>query len=377
MTGKTISQKAGLLLLTLFPALFCCGALAEETGEDPTTSMVQDNSAAIEESEAPQAAQSSVSRTHLLQQRQQILAQSLKASEVIWLDVNYPQNDENIQVLALEQTPRQPNAQGAVLVLHDLEQHADWPGLVHNIRTSLPDSGWYTLAVNLPLADKSEPPKRSIPVKQHDQVTLTPALEEAMRTSNNRNAMADDKQGETKEVDASTSQDNENVDINLSDKSDSAPEASYEDRALAHIRAGVDQLSQKGYRNNIVIAIGHSADTALKYVAPLASGFGERGFALILLAPKISGNFKENIGEALGKQFKAPVLDLVDGSQPEQVQDARLRLIMARASQIGRYTQVTLPAIFSDANQKMVLRRIDSWLKVYAPGMSAKALRNN
>lgn len=39
---------------------------------------------------------------------------------------------------------------GAVLLLHDNEQHPDWPGMLHELRVSFPHHGWSTLSIALP-----------------------------------------------------------------------------------------------------------------------------------------------------------------------------------------------------------------------------------
>lgn len=39
---------------------------------------------------------------------------------------------------------------GAVLLLHDNEQHPDWPGMLHELRTSFPQHGWSSLSIALP-----------------------------------------------------------------------------------------------------------------------------------------------------------------------------------------------------------------------------------
>lgn len=41
---------------------------------------------------------------------------------------------------------------GGVILLHGRDMHPDWPGVIHTLRTGLPEHGWETLALQLPLA---------------------------------------------------------------------------------------------------------------------------------------------------------------------------------------------------------------------------------
>lgn len=398
------------LLVFLLSFSLTIPALAEDEPIDPASQPLDEDSDL-----APQKTNSSGDSrrkpAYFASERQQSLAKTAKASELLWLNLSYPDTDITTQALALQQRQRLPEAQGAVLILHDLEQHADWPGLVHELRTQLPDSGWYTLSVNLPAGDLSTIPERQLGLKKHDRIEMTEALKNSLASRTQKAATKDNDPNELGNTNSENSEqsatedasDTDNasaplpeteaadtesassdpIDINLSELAEKAaeeapetPEIPYEQKALSHIQAGMQQLNDEGYRNNVIIAIGSSAELALRFLEPLAGEFEERGFALILIAPKLEERFQEDISESLGQEFLAPVLDLADGSEPDNAILAKQRLRMARAAKIGRYTQTTLPALFSEHKQKMVIRRIESWLAVYAPGMAAKAIKD-
>ncbi|PIE41766.1 MAG: hypothetical protein CSA49_01835 [Gammaproteobacteria bacterium] len=57
-------------------------------------------------------------------------------------------SDEQFLGLYIQEYGEQP--QGYALILHDNQQHPDWPGLVRALRTQLPAGGWSTLAISLP-----------------------------------------------------------------------------------------------------------------------------------------------------------------------------------------------------------------------------------
>lgn len=53
------------------------------------------------------------------------------------------------EVLALLMPQTRGEAEGAVLLLHDLNSHPDWPGVVRSLRRQLPEAGWHSLSLQL------------------------------------------------------------------------------------------------------------------------------------------------------------------------------------------------------------------------------------
>ncbi|MBF0265223.1 MAG: DUF3530 family protein [Gammaproteobacteria bacterium] len=43
---------------------------------------------------------------------------------------------------------------GTIIILHDKESHPDWKNIIRPLRTELPDTGWNTLSLQLPILDK-------------------------------------------------------------------------------------------------------------------------------------------------------------------------------------------------------------------------------
>jgi hypothetical protein len=73
------------------------------------------------------------------------LAQELGGEEVVLLG----EGDEAFLGLSLQQRTNTP--QGAVLILHDKGQNPNWPVHLQQARLFLPDVGWNTLSIALPL----------------------------------------------------------------------------------------------------------------------------------------------------------------------------------------------------------------------------------
>ncbi|HIF51873.1 MAG TPA: DUF3530 family protein [Thiotrichaceae bacterium] len=73
------------------------------------------------------------------------LAEEAEATEIVWLGAN----DEEFMALLNDQTD--DIAKGAAIILHGMGAHPDWPQTISPIRLALPDYGWTTLSIQLPV----------------------------------------------------------------------------------------------------------------------------------------------------------------------------------------------------------------------------------
>jgi pimeloyl-ACP methyl ester carboxylesterase len=80
------------------------------------------------------------------------IAGGLETGGARWLAVG------DRQVLAVFGESRREPVKGAVLLLHDIGGHADWPGVVRPLRTALPQYGWHTLSVQRPMWSREPSP---------------------------------------------------------------------------------------------------------------------------------------------------------------------------------------------------------------------------
>jgi hypothetical protein len=374
------------IVLVLF---LVCSAFAEaEIGETSTSDAPADTpSKSIDK---PQR----IGLLNMEQQKQLALSEAVEPNEVVWLKVKYPEQDELVKVLALEQKPRIAQAQGAVLILHDTEQHADWPYFIRPLRMSLPDAGWDTLSINLPYENVQKIPERSFDVKSSDQVILTDQITSALQVP----AARKEEEEQTSEItddDAATDdtsseealasdvadvpvdegqakQEGEKVDIDLADKNKAKRVMlSYTERALLHTNAAIDYLKGEGYQNIIIVGYRAGANLALEHIKPNVSQIPKRGFALVMVDPVLKAEYQTAMAEFFGDKFRAPILDIADGTSLESEALARERAVGARIAEIENYHQVSLTVNQSGPFQQSLIRRIRFWLEKYAPGMAA------
>jgi len=73
------------------------------------------------------------------------LAENIKGTEVLWLDA------KGEDFLALFTSQTNETAHGAVIILHAMGAHADWPQTISPLRTRLPEHGWTTLSIQMPV----------------------------------------------------------------------------------------------------------------------------------------------------------------------------------------------------------------------------------
>ncbi len=84
--------------------------------------------------------------------REQVVASELieriGEQEVVWLQSN------GSDFLALSAKTPATKERGGVILLHDIDAHPDWPEIISPLRNGLPEKGWSTLSIQLPLRSR-------------------------------------------------------------------------------------------------------------------------------------------------------------------------------------------------------------------------------
>jgi len=386
ITSKTVIKD----LLRLVPLAICaCLATfahtAEQTEPEQSTSALgasPDTSESQLESDTSADDRSNTealpSPSALQQQERnfdQLLAQNSLPEEVVWLDIKYPGAASSVQSIALRSNSKTPITQGAALIIPDTKQHADWPVLVHPLRNSLPFAGWTTLALTLPWPSLESTPERQLETKRLESYPSSPTLRQAFaagsRSAAQKKSMdnKDNADQSANAEDSNAAPSEEAVDINLKDtSSDNLSIAPYPERALVHIHAGINYLAQQGFQNTALVAIGESAELAIKYLQSRESEVSDKGLALILIEPALTRTNNNDFAQALGSSFPAPVLDIYNSSVQTQSKQARLRKASARAGEFKNYQQLKISAPKIYTEERFLDKRINDWLNRHAPG---------
>ena len=69
-------------------------------------------------------------------------------SEIVWL-----KTDSRQPVLALHKEPLITKIKGATIILHDIGHQPDWAQVIAPLRNQLPQNGWHTLSIQMPIPD--------------------------------------------------------------------------------------------------------------------------------------------------------------------------------------------------------------------------------
>ncbi len=361
----TITMKTSAFKILAF--FFLGTASLSPTSHAEENSITPDISAEKSDTENSEKAEQQPSILSKKQWKSQaLLAESAVPSEIVWLDVRYPKEAEKVKVLALKTESKNSAQQGAVLIIPDKQQHSDWPELVRPLRSELPFSGWFTLSVNLPWPSLTEVPERQLPTKTSETFSPNPQAQKNMLLGSRASQANND--SPSSEVGAEAS--SEEVDINLAENSQDSEnvENPYALRALAHVQAAADYLNAQGFQNIAIVAIGESAQLALDYIQPKVSNISDKGFAFIMISPKLPTSYNNNLESVLGKEFQAPILDIVATNRLEAQNEARERKASAQVAAIRTYSQIKLAAPNERSMQLSANKRIKTWLGKYAPG---------
>lgn len=383
-------RKRSINLIKFLGLLFTLQStyvLSEGEGTEATGNPVESEQSAKSNTSNEQASQSARIAYLEPENKQQIaLSKDLAMHEVVWLEVFYPDISESRKVLAIAGPSLIAEKQGAILLLHDKEQHADWPVLIRPVRKELPKVGWYSLSLSLPDETRIVQPERKQAAKLIDQVTLTDNLKKTLELgsrSSKKDEMKDPKADaqsaapsieapseDKAEVEESAS-DKESVDINLAANVSKSNfnKLSYEQRALKHVEAAKDYLNQEGYQNIVFLSSGASAKLVLEYIKTHLSEISSPGFAWIMIDPTLSEQDILDIKEWLGESFQAAILDVVTNNQsaPDKLKDLR-HMGMVRAG-VKEYKQIVLSNQNTAQFDENLIKRIKAWIKLNAPGM--------
>ena len=73
------------------------------------------------------------------------IVDALITGEAEWLPVG------DLKVLSIYTPSEVEPARGAAIIMHGIGVHPDWPDVIHPLRTRLPETGWATLSLQMPI----------------------------------------------------------------------------------------------------------------------------------------------------------------------------------------------------------------------------------
>lgn len=202
-----------------------------------------------------------------------------------------------------------PKAHGGVILLHGMAAHPDWPNVISPLRTRLPEHGWATLSLQMPILGRNTKPEQYVPL-----------LEEVP----------------------------------------------------ARITAAIELMHSKGIYNVIILGHGLGATMAAYYLAsPTQSAAAVNAFVGIGLG--LNSHIKQFKTAQYIVRIKTPTYDLFGSRDMDSVKrSAQPRLLAARNADNNAYRQTSVLGsdhFFSGMNDLLV-NRVKSWLKKFAPSVN-------
>lgn len=315
--------------------------------------------------------------------------------------------EEDFYGLYLPHASRQP--QGAILILHDEQQHGHWPEIIGPLREYLPLFGWSTLTIELPDQLKRQRIPRDIPaVAVNDEQTSSEqdASEQKDNADAASNAEAtidtENQDTEIQEVKDSTgpesiaaedvssdiavidSDENEPAlprldklpDLAVTETESPVPEAEmidliadYQTQNRQRINTAIAYLQQQNQFNLVIIGFGQGASWAIDYAHQQIQLEAEpKGLTLITIDALSNPYDKELINQQL-VDISLPYLDLLQSKKQFIANQAAKRLSIMRRNNNPSYQQIMTQDINSYHElENPTNRRIRGWIKTNASG---------
>nr|WP_320136851.1 DUF3530 family protein [uncultured Amphritea sp.] len=244
-------------------------------------------------------------------------------TEVVWLELD----DEKQLALLQQATTATPT--GSILIFTDPTTGADWPDLIHPLRTQLTEYGWNTLSLSLPTPPSVAIPERTLPSLQNrNQIQTAETASESGAAPN----------AETNS-DAETADDSQTVANSTETTSPEELINTYQQQIVTLGNLAANRLAEVPGEITVILGIGEGAVWAMHYFAQ--DELQENRF-LVLLDPMQTEGINAPELLQMIKDSQAPILDLWFNNNRYQQQQATLRKHTALRSGNPGYRQIRL-----------------------------------
>ncbi len=323
----SLLNNRSMKLKPLFFTLFLSLASLVSAAENDTTENNDSSNAGTEDTTKTDGAIASRVMPNPSRQRQADLALAqTPETEVVWLAL------DNEKQLALLQQATTATPTGSILIFTDPTTGADWPDLIHPLRTQLTEYGWNTLSLSLPTPPSVAVPERTLPSLQNRNQIQTPETapesNAALNAETNPNANT-----ETAAVDSQTAADTTET---------ATPEeliTNYQQQIVTLGNLAANRLAEVPGEITVILGVGEGAVWAMHYFAQ--DELQENRFLVLLDPMQPKGINTPELLQML-KDSQAAILDLWFNNNRYQQQQAILRKHTALRSGNPGYRQIRL-----------------------------------
>jgi hypothetical protein len=376
-----------ILLISVSLALFADSPWAQNKDEAPAAEEPKENTledakekgqeTTVSTPKKPQRLPSNTARERIPDSEyssMKLLEGYLSKDSLLWLDTEYG------RFLSLWQKDRSGDAKGALLIIHAEGEHPAWPNTTKPLHDTLPDYGWATLAISLPLPDEPEIPKRTLPTK----------TKRIIKADNDEESNEDKKSSEQAKTESIANEDSSEKKDGSVKKVALAPatliEPPKEKKVSAEIitekrlEAALQFLHDQGQFNLIILGNGSGAIRAHDFIDKITPKIDnprlraklERPVRALIL---VNGHNQLPIMEEPYRNWFSdpdiPVLDIFFQGNYRNTIDAKNRKILSRQKKALNYKQVRLISLNSEKswNENILSRRVRSFLDTTAVGI--------
>lgn len=254
---------------------------------------------------------------------------------------------------------------GAALIIHTEGAPPFWPEHVKALQQQLPDRGWGTLSLLLPMPEQPAPPPR--PVDPPDNTDVKSADTD---TEDTGTADTDAESTDTGKNDAGNAANQENANTEITKTNNDAPTPDavpHTERVRTRLRAALRFMAQKGQFN--IAVIGDSISSA--YISELLAAEADKSVrAMIVLHAHTPINWVDIAADASLNNPERPTLDIFfDLNHPAR----QTRRQTARQQQYVNYRQYLLRTSRElSRSESLLTRRIRGFLSKAAKGKQVK-----
>ena len=266
---------------------------------------------------------------------------------------------------ALFLAANQTEPRGMLILLPGVGESFDWPTVIGPLRSKLPDAGWDTLSINLPVAPAPEVSIKPIiaspvaeqiiieppvppqpPVEAPVESEAEPAAEEAL-----------DEPEPTEDVSSETKND-EPATEPVQPAVEPLPPLTYPERVNSFIEAAISYAQEQQAVEIILLGHHESAYWALNYAIEQSSA---KPLRVALIAPRANTHGLSSY-ESLIKANTSSVADFYYKGERASESAAKQRLQASKQAGLEHYHQVGLTAVHPSLEQEQLFRRVKGWL---------------
>ncbi|MBL4867296.1 MAG: DUF3530 family protein [Pseudomonadales bacterium] len=268
------------------------------------------------------------------------------------------QDNKQFLVLCLDSIALMPK--GTLLLLPENEHHPDWPGIIHYLRTDMPDEGWSTVSLALP----DYLPQTKIPPRPKIVAVVSSKQSEDAKDKKSKRKKKRKKKEDTAKKEAKKQQSVPPVEA----EAEAEPEQPFEERTHNRISEALNFIESRNSPAGkiVVVAEGLSALWINHFLAAnpaQTTAIKSKIDAVIFIGGRDTPKFNHLGLNRSAVNIDRPFLDITNINDKSYAQVNR-RSKLAKQAGRSQYQRLVLSSpLHFRGQQSQLYSRIKGWLK--------------